>query len=583
MSKSLRAVAILLVSVIARGVAASSLTVTDYSVASDGVSTFDVLADASLPSFGRVEVVKIDVVAPEFTSRVYESGVLVESAVSAPEIWCAHAGYSVSSTVSLVSCGSTGPSITFIMPNGATYVARKNDGELGDVAGTYSVESVVGKTADGTVDGTLGSSIDVELPYTRLTAFRSTDTDSSSVLRRRRLLQSSTQRVTFDYVFVSDHKRYANYGGDLDAILADTVAEIAAANAIFLVQDKFTPQIQFRMLHHITWTTLDPIMTQTNVESGPYDQDGAPTTYVDLHRYLDDFGKYAFHISEWNLDTRTQVTGPMATIGNNAHGWHLLTGYHGGEGIVGLANINATCYGFEDSVYRSACASIMTGSSYAYEQFYLGQISTSDAEGPNYCVPNMNYGVTSTLNTPTHYFPGLILAHELGHNIGFDHVYNGGDSSGNVDNCMGTHSGNVVMGHDGQVTEATWSDCSVIKFTQQWNSPTNQNGASVPEGGLYSCAADNFDTTKLPATTNTFSAFPTAELYHHLNATQPSVDSHPPSPSPPPGSPNPPMAPIPADHKVTTYTVTIASTLTDEQKTTLKDFMSRPDNIHNVV
>lgn len=605
-----------------------TLEIRDRVVAEDGVVSFEVFVpeDSSLVEMGRAEVVKIDVAAPEFVSFAYENDVLVERTRVVSEVSCAYAGYTPSSIVSLVSCGPSGPTLAFTFPDGTTYRARKSDGDHANVEGAYAVEVFAGdETTNGTatsVDGTRGSlarTVDAQMdPPTLDPSFvqavrdaAASGTAGSLSKKRRRLLQEPTQRVTFDYVFVSDHKRYLNYDGDEGAIVADAVAEIAAANAIYLVGDRFTPQIQFRMTKHIVWTTgLPSVVTQTNVESGSYDASGRPQNLIDLNLYLRDFGKYAFHVSEYDLVTKQAVTGDMATTGDGAHGWHLLTGNFGGlvggQMAAGLAMTNTTCYTFPDD-YRTGCETLMSVDDIAYESFYLGQATASDATG--YCLPNLNYGLTSTLNTPGHYFPGLILAHELGHNLGFMHVYNGGDEAGDVDGCLVDHGGEAVMGYVSTSMNVTWSQCSVNKFQSQWASAVDHFGFATGEGGMYSCAANNFDATKLAATTNPFSAFSAQEMYHHLEspppsstpagtnpspppsgatsptpavASDPPPPSNPTNPSPPPTAPSPPVPPVPAGHAALAYKLTIATTLSEHQKAVLRQAISQNNGVHGV-
>lgn len=606
---------------------ATTLEIRNRVVAEDGVVSFEVFVpeDSSLVEMGRAEVVEIDVASPDFVSYAYEDDVLVERTETVPEVSCAYAGYTPYSIVSLVSCGASGPTLSFSLPDGTTYRARKSDGDHANVEGAYAVEVFAGdESTNGTatsVDGTrgsLGRTVDAQMdPPTLDPSFVQAVRDAASgsmgslSKKRRRLLQGSTQRVTFDYVFVSDHKRYLNYDGDEAAVLADAVAEIAAANAIYLVGDRFTPQIQFRMTKHIVWTTgLPSVVTQTNVESGSYDASGRPQNLIDLNLYLHDFGKYAFHVSEYDLVTKQVVTGDMATTGNGAHGWHLLTGnfggLFGGQMAAGLAMTNTTCYAFSDD-YRTGCDTLLNVDDVAYESFYLGQKTASDATG--YCLPNLNYGLTSTLNTPGHYFPGLILAHELGHNLGFMHVYNGGDEAGDVDGCLVDHGGEAVMGYVSTSMNVTWSQCSVNKFQSQWASGVDHFGFVTGEGGLYSCAANNFDTTKLAATTNPFAAFSAQEMYHHLEspppsstpagtnpspppsgatsptpvvASDPPPPSNPTNPSPPPTAPSPPVPPVPAGHAALAYKLTVATTLSEHQKAVLRQAISQNNGVHGV-
>ncbi len=563
------------------------LHVSAYVVSPDGVSSFDVVVppDGSLNALGHVQVTKIDVVSPDFASYAYGVDGLVARPTPVTEASCVYAGYSPSSIVSLVSCGDRGPTISFTLLDGTTYRARKSDGALGSVEGAYAVEIFAGdERANGTAtafDGAFGTigHLDAQMPYLDLSSVTLSGVSSES---RRRLLQGTTQRVTFDYVFVSDYKRYLNYASDDALVLADTIAEIATANAIYLVGDKFTPQIQFRMKKHIVWTTLPSVMTQTNVESGPYDAaSGEPQNPIDISLYLRDFGKYAFHVSEYDLFTKAKVTGEMETVGNEAHGWHLLTGNfggtYGGQMTVGLANVNSTCQTFHDA-YRAGCETLLNTDNSTYEQFYTGIVMASDSSGM--CVPNFNYGLTSTLNTPGHYFPGLILAHELGHNLGFSHVYNGGDQGGNVDGCLTSdpHDGTAVMGHDGNGTNVVWSQCSVNKFQSQWASSTDHAGNPVGEGGLYACASSNFDTTKLPAATNPFAAFTAEETLHHIASPPPSASTPPPTTASPP-----PVPPVPAGHATVSYKLTIDTTMTDHQKTILRQALSQNNDVHSVI
>jgi hypothetical protein len=118
-------------------------------------------------------------------------------------------------------------------------------------------------------------------------------------------------------------------------------------------------------------------------------------------------------------------------------------------------------------------------------------------------MPNRAVGITSTLNTPTHKFPASILTHELGHDLGFLHVYNDaamGDKLGNVEDCLtdNPNNGSAVMGYTNWDGVISWSQCSVNKFKSIFDGTDHFRSAA--QGGKYSCAT--FSSDALPETYN---------------------------------------------------------------------------------
>ena len=71
------------------------------------------------------------------------------------------------------------------------------------------------------------------------------------------------------------------------------------------------------------------------------------------------------------------------------------------------------------------------------------------------CRPQLMRGWTSTVNTEAHGGAGVILAHELGHNLGFDHA-----------DC-----GNGVMSSScaSEYGKAAWGQKSIDAFHANWN------------------------------------------------------------------------------------------------------------------
>lgn len=89
-----------------------------------------------------------------------------------------------------------------------------------------------------------------------------------SVAGGRKLSQAGPVEVLyFDYVFVSDAYRLQNYGSEA-AVLADTIAELAFANQIYLIGNRFSPQIQFRIKAQVVLATQPYQFDPSNVPSG---------------------------------------------------------------------------------------------------------------------------------------------------------------------------------------------------------------------------------------------------------------------------------------------------------------------------
>jgi hypothetical protein len=278
--------------------------------------------------------------------------------------------------------------------------------------------------------------------------------------------KASTNVLFFYYVMVSDWKRFEHYG-DVAGVMADTLKEVAVVNAVYLLGDSFTPQVQFRVLEQIVFTSRPAEFTASNDESGPY-VIGVPANKIDGDILFKDFWNWVFFNSEFARDG-TKITRRMSDLGNQASGWHLLTGFWGGA-MVGLAN-TVPCQFPLDIQHRTTCESLLSGvdsSSY--------WLSDGRFQGTPTCRPQTSVGWTSMVNTHSHRGAGIILAHELGHNLGFQHAE--GDCAGNND---------VMSPYVGEYGKAAWSQCSINTFTSNWANDE------------YSCAVAS-DQPKMTAT-----------------------------------------------------------------------------------
>lgn len=237
----------------------------------------------------------------------------------------------------------------------------------------------------------------------------------------------------------------------------------------------------------------------------------------------------------------------------DSDGWHLLTGQFDfdvdGASAAGLALTDTSCTG-SDVSWRGGCRdgldSMRGDPAYAWATAGGGGLHGGFSVGSEYCSPNGAIGFSSTLNTPSHAFPGFILAHELGHNLGFNHVYNAGDQTGDVDNCLldNPHNGSAVMGYSNGDASVTWHACSVAKFQSNLASPTDDRGVAVVRG-KYSCAEPGGVALAgvFGADAEHF-ASGQAGFLHHLSAPplsapeggEPSDESPPPLPPPTPGA-----------------------------------------------
>jgi hypothetical protein len=150
-------------------------------------------------------------------------------------------------------------------------------------------------------------------------------------------------------------------------VKADTIDELAAVNAMFLIGNKFTPQIQFRVKPQIVWAEKPSQMNATNVGTGSTGSFGKSefpplglkmrtdfqlwifeTTYFDFTGYLDSGTVVAGTGGGTGIarnGTRQPfgdflVSGPAYDDVQGAAGWHLLSGeshfQRGGNSVLGF-------------------------------------------------------------------------------------------------------------------------------------------------------------------------------------------------------------------------------------------------------
>jgi hypothetical protein len=140
----------------------------------------------------------------------------------------------------------------------------------------------------------------------------------------------------FDYVFVSDKKMYEKFDKSTKNVTADTIQEVAMMNAILLIGNRFSPQIQFRIATHIIWTDDTPSQFDSaNMIrfAGLFAPDG-DIFLVNFHKWV--LETTYFNVTGWLASgvakkrgnfTEYLVTGHNKELGDRADGWHLLTGY----------------------------------------------------------------------------------------------------------------------------------------------------------------------------------------------------------------------------------------------------------------
>ena len=190
--------------------------------------------------------------------------------------------------------------------------------------------------------------------------------------------------------------------------------------------------------------------------------------------------------------TEYLVTGHHKDLGDRADGWHILTGYDrllrvnkeseasSLQVVSGIATIDRMCVyhitGCHETFLELDREGRMEdmGTNWSLTKWgtYNAQLGKD-----SFCYPNLAVGFTS----PDNWFSGLTLAHELGHNLGFGHVYNHDptdEHTGDIDGCMDSepHNGSAVMGFTNSDSSISWSKCSVDKFRSNFLK------------GQYSCA-----------------------------------------------------------------------------------------------
>jgi hypothetical protein len=216
---------------------------------------------------------------------------------------------------------------------------------------------------------------------------------------------------------------------------------------MFLIGNKFTPQIQFRVKTQIVWAEKPSQMDKTNVGTGStevgypsfgkyeFPPDGEKmqkefklwdfeTTYFNLTGYLDS-GTVVAGTGGGTLKAREGVRDPFGDflVSGSAYdavqgaaGWHLLSGeshfQRGGNSILGFTVAEQVCRGSDSSVaWRGGCERAIdyfddTGK-LDWNTFQNGITGSAS------CFPNQAVDITNTLNTPTHKFPASVLTHEL--------------------------------------------------------------------------------------------------------------------------------------------------------------------------
>lgn len=606
----------------ARGEVTVTATCEQHKVSADGR---DMKAFFDHPDVGAIVATRMEIVTPEYAEFTYVGGALRRSATTVPEARCAYVGSAEGAPkggVILFTCGAQGPRVTITFANATSLRLTKAPGDVASFEGAYA--GVLQTTENATDAARMGFNPDHldDARVTNVTSVGALAVDEASLqdrASRRSLLAlpESPAVIYFDYILVSDDRRYANYDGNEEAVKADTVEEMATVNAMYLIGDRFTPQVQFRIKSQIVWSEKPPQMNLTNVGTDLLSAAnfGRHANPPDVSQLQDEFMLWIFETTYFNL-TAYLASGPkgargvfadfLVPTGSDAYqlaqgaAWHMLSGEfmfeHAQLGLlVGFTTVDSLCYGQDAALWRASCEGIfdfLDVNDRLSWKFIVNGIQATSGDQPVYCVPNRAAGITSTLNTPGHKFPGYILAHELGHDLGFKHVYNDGDDPGNVNGCMEEepHNGSAVMGYQGTDGVITWSLCSVNKFNESYGG-LDRFGNTV-NGGKYSCA--DHGTVALDQTYNPAGAhFAEGQdgYLHHFDVTafsDPMTQSPPPprrSPPPPrqspppspPTVPSPPPVAIPEGATVVVYTVNTA-TLTDEQRRVVSESTLRNAN-----
>jgi hypothetical protein len=528
------------------------------------------------PDVGLIVATKMEIVAPGYAEFLFVNGALKPTGSIVEDAHCAFSGSATGAPlggVILFTCGQKGPRITVVFSNSSSLHLQKTT-DLKTVMGNYIVTSKTGSTNEATKASFISAHNDEEFVTKGYSIEAVVSENGQTSMKHRSLLTlpPTPAVLYFDYVFVSDELRLANYNGSEYDVKADTIEEVAIVNAIFLVGNRFTPQIQFRIKDQIVWANkpsqMSPLNVGTNFQAPGYPTYGEPLVPADGTQILEDFALWIFETTFFNFtgyistgvkDARDpfanfRVTGPGYDLGQTTVGWHLLSGESvlkiGATTAVGYALADSVCIG-KETLWTSNCEQLFDSLDYS-DLLTWKRIKTGVFSGNLKCYPNQAIGFSSMLNTPLHSFPGFILAHELGHNLGFRHVYNGGDQLGNVDNCLtdNPHNGSAVMGLENNDGSIIWSQCSVNKFNAKYNGL--DRFGQVANGGSYSCA--DYGTDSLDPTYNPVSVRYGAgqeDYLHHLKNTStvvPQSSSPPPtvqSSSPPPTLvPSPPGIPI---------------------------------------
>jgi len=441
--------------------AETTVSVSSFTQSEDGAVTFMV----DHVGVGRVTATKINSVSPGYTEYVYRNGALeLQSDVTA-EARCAYSGFAEAPAVlyvSLFTCGHTGPRITITFSN-STVLHMKKASASEQMDGVYVV---------------------TQKQTARSLSWLQTDVIAANH-RRRSLLDDTgeTKVLYFNYVFVSDKKRYEMFNESTNDVMVDTLEEVAMLNAIYLIGNKFSPQIQFQIDTQIIWTdypsqfdsaNLNRSMPEGNVFLSNFHQWIIETTYFNITGWIASASTAEDRKTTFNTSL---ITGENKQLGDRADGWHLLTGYDkmiriNDTDVSGMAPIDYMCVN-----YKAGCERIFTehdsnGKIDKLRNWHLlywqDYYAAASFEGEP-CYPSLAIGWTRVVIDDAD--KGRILAHEIGHNLGFNHVYNkelenGKGQLGDIDGCMQAepHNGSAIMGYKNRDSSISWSNCSVEKF-----------------------------------------------------------------------------------------------------------------------
>ena len=446
--------------------AETTVSVSSFTQSEDGAVTFMV----DHVGVGRVTATKINSVSPGYTEYVYRNGALeLQSDVTA-EARCAYSGFAEAPAVlyvSLFTCGHTGPRITITFSN-STVLHMKKASASEQMNGVYVVKRK--QTA-------------------RSLSWEGLRADVVAAKQRRRSLlddTGETKVLYFNYVFVSDKKRYEMFNKSTNDVMVDTLEEVVMLNAIYLIGNKFSPQVQFQIDTQIIYT--DDLPSQFDSANMNKSVPDADVFFHNFHKWITE--TTYFDVTGWMASAGTNgdrkntfnnflITGTNKELGDRADGWHILTGYdymirNGSETVGGVGTIDRMCQNIKTGCELTFTELDNDGkmedmaanwSLTKWEDYYASVGRDSQ------CYPNLAIGFTCVINWDgwDRDDSGLTLAHEMGHNLGFGHVYNDDRTniySGDINGCQDAelHNGSAVMGYTRYDSSISWSNCSVEKF-----------------------------------------------------------------------------------------------------------------------